>query len=65
MARQRLPWEQAGGSGDVAAALAALDADELRAFIGGTRFPAYQEALRNALGGAGRFVGTRSFADGE
>ena len=48
MARQRLPWEQAGGSGDVAAALAALEADELRAFIG-----------------AGRFVGTRSFADGE
>jgi hypothetical protein len=36
MARQRLPREQAGGSGDVAAALAALDADELRAFIGET-----------------------------
>ena len=30
-----------------------------------SRFPAYQEALRAALGGAGRFVGTRSFADGE
>ena len=36
MARQRRPREQAGGSGDVAAALAALDADELRAFIGET-----------------------------
>lgn len=37
--------------------------DTLRART--SRFPAYQEALRAALGGAGRFVGTRSFADGE
>jgi hypothetical protein len=48
MARQWLPREQAGGSGDVAAALAALEADELRAFIGGTRFPAYPGRPRPA-----------------
>jgi hypothetical protein len=30
-----------------------------------SRFPAYQEALRAALGGGRRFLGTRRFADGE
>lgn len=30
-----------------------------------SRFPAYQEALRAALGGGRRYLGTRSFADGE
>lgn len=30
-----------------------------------SRFPAYQEALRAALGGAPRYLGTRSFAHGE
>lgn len=36
MGRQRYPRKQADGGGDVAAALRALDADELRAFIGET-----------------------------
>ncbi len=37
--------------------------DALRART--SRFPAYQEALRAALGGGRRFLGTRRFADGE
>lgn len=36
MGRQRIPRKQADGGGDIAGALRALDADELRAFIGET-----------------------------
>ena len=46
---------------DIQGSAAWLDALRART----SRFPAYQEALRAALGGGWTFLGTRRFADGE